>query len=61
MSIDDKNKSAEPDNASRQGIDKDPAEEKGKQEQVTDFDLKAKKVDADPEEEGKKGDEVESK
>lgn len=41
-------KSSMPDNSDRQGIDKDPKEEKGKQEQVTEKDLKGKKVDADP-------------
>jgi len=49
---------SEPDNASAQGVDKDPATEKGKQDQVTNFDLKAKKVDADPEEEAKKPDAI---
>jgi hypothetical protein len=38
-------------NAGRQGVDKDPAEEKGKKEKVTTKDLKGKKVDADPEDE----------
>jgi hypothetical protein len=35
-------------NANRQGVDKDPGEEKGKKEKVTTKDLKGKKVDADP-------------
>lgn len=37
-----------------QGVDKDPAEEKGKAEKVTSRDLKGKKVDADPESESDK-------
>jgi hypothetical protein len=41
-------------NADRQGVDKVPEQEKGKSEQVTDYDLKAKKVDADPEDENQK-------
>jgi hypothetical protein len=45
-----KNKKGDP-NADWQGVDKDPADEKGKAEQVTKEDLKDKKVDADPEEE----------
>jgi hypothetical protein len=45
-----KNKEGDP-NADWQGVDKDPADEKGKAEQVTKEDLKDKKVDADPEEE----------
>lgn len=49
---------SEPDNASAQGVDKNPETEKGKQEQVTNYDLKAKKVDADPEEEAKKPDAI---
>ena len=36
-------------NANGQGVDKVPAEEKGKKEKVTTRDLKGKKVDADPE------------
>jgi hypothetical protein len=36
-----------PDNKGKQGVDKDPALEKGKKEQVTEKDLKGKKVDAD--------------
>jgi hypothetical protein len=54
MSKDKATMKSEPSNATRQGIDKDPSEEKGKEEQVTTFDLKAKKIDADPEEEAKK-------
>ncbi len=42
---------SEPSNASAQGVDKDPNDEKGKASEVSDYDLKAKKVDADPEEE----------
>lgn len=38
-------------NADWQGVDKDPAEEKGKKEKVTIKDLKGKKVDGDPEKE----------
>ena len=49
---------AEPSNSSAQGVDKDPEQEKGKEEQVTNYDLKAKKVDADPEAENKKPDAV---
>jgi hypothetical protein len=45
---------SEPSNASAQGVDKDPKTEKGKEEEVTNFDLKAKKIDADPEEEAAK-------
>ena len=41
----------EPENKDRQGVDKAPGEEKGKQEKVTEKDLKGKKVDADPEKE----------
>lgn len=33
----------------KQGVDKDPREEKGKKEELTTTDLKGKKVDADPE------------
>jgi hypothetical protein len=36
-------------NEQRQGVDKAPGEEKGKAEQVSNDDLKGKKVDADPE------------
>jgi hypothetical protein len=36
-----------PDNTGKQGVDKDPAQERGKKEQVTEKDLKGKKVDAD--------------
>ncbi len=32
----------------RQGVDKDPSQEKGKKEKLTTEDLKGKKVDADP-------------
>jgi len=35
-------------NSNRQGIDKAPGEERGRSEQVTNKDLKAKQVDADP-------------
>jgi hypothetical protein len=38
-------------NADKQGVDKEPGEEKGKAEKVTPEDLKGKKVDADPAEE----------
>jgi hypothetical protein len=48
----------EPSNSSAQGVDKDPEKEKGKQEQVTNYDLKAKKIDADPEAESKKPDAI---
>ena len=41
-------------NADWQGVDKDPADEKGKKEKVTITDLKGKKVDADPEKESDK-------
>ena len=41
-------------NADWQGVDKDPAEEKGRKEKVTIKDLKGKKVDADPEKESDK-------
>jgi len=41
-------------NTQRQGIDKDPAEEKTKKEKVTAKDLKGKKVDADPSKESDK-------
>jgi hypothetical protein len=37
-----------PGNQDKQGTDKDPAEEHGKKEKVTQEDLKGKKVDADP-------------
>lgn len=44
----------ENDNRSRQGIDKDPKQEKGKGDKVTSKELKGKQVDADPStEEGK--------
>jgi len=36
-----------PANKDKQGVDKKPGEEQGKQEQVTDEDLKGKKVDRD--------------
>ncbi len=32
----------------RQGVDKDPSEEKGKKDRLTTEDLKGNKVDADP-------------
>ena len=54
----DKNKTKQTEdemlNADWQGVDKDPAEEKGKKEKVTKEDLKGKKVDADPNEESDK-------
>jgi hypothetical protein len=50
--------SSEPSNASAQGVDKDPKTEKGKQDEVSNYDLKAKKIDADPEEEGSKPDAI---
>jgi hypothetical protein len=56
MNKDKETMNEKPSNSSEQGVDKDPAKEKGKQEQVTDYDLKAKKVDADPEVENKKPD-----
>jgi hypothetical protein len=56
MSKDKTTTKSEPSNASGQGVDKDPKKEKGKGEQVTNYDLKAKKVDADPEVENKKPD-----
>ena len=49
---------SEPSNAAAQGVDKDPQTEKGKQDQVTTYDLKAKKVDADPAEEAGKQDAI---
>ena len=49
---------SEPSNATAQGVDKDPKKEKGKEEQVGNYDLKAKKIDADPEEEASKPDAV---
>ena len=58
MSNEKTTSNTEPTNASAQGVDKDPKSEKGKQEQVTNYDLKAKKVDADPEEESKKPDAI---
>ncbi|RYG30337.1 MAG: hypothetical protein EOO01_36870 [Chitinophagaceae bacterium] len=58
MSEDKSTMKNEPSNSSAQGVDKEPEKEKGKQEQVTNYDLKAKKVDADPEEEGKKPDAI---
>lgn len=45
---------AEPDNLDAVGNDIDPQKEKGKGEKVTNYDLKAKKVDADPAEEQEK-------
>lgn len=41
-------------NADQQAVDKAPGEERGKKEQVTNKDLKGKKVDADPEKESDK-------
>ena len=41
-------------NADWQGVDKLPADEKGKQEKVTKDDIKGKKVDADPSKESDK-------
>ena len=49
---------SEPSNASAQGVDKDPKKEKGKQDEVSNYDLKAKKIDADPEEEASKPDAI---
>lgn len=46
---DDANKQNYPLNKDQQGVDKAPGEEIGKGEQVTNNDLKGKKVDADPE------------
>jgi hypothetical protein len=40
-----------PTNRDQQAVDKAPGEERGKGEQVTNDDLKGKKVDADPEHE----------
>ena len=56
MSKDKTTMKSEPSNTSGQGVDKNPKKEKAKGEQVTNYDLKAKKVDADPEEEKKKPD-----
>lgn len=39
----------EPENKNKQGADKVPEQESGKQDKVTEKDLKGKKVDADPE------------
>jgi hypothetical protein len=43
-------------NRSQKGVDKAPGEEIGKAEKVTKFDLKNKKIDADPEAEAKADD-----
>jgi hypothetical protein len=56
MSPDKPKMNSEPSNASAQGVDKDPKDEKGKSNEVSDYDLKAKKIDADPEEERSKED-----
>ncbi len=56
MATDTPKMNSEPSNKEGQGVDKDPKDEKGKADQVTDYDLKAKKVDADPEEEQSKDD-----
>jgi hypothetical protein len=58
MSEDKATMKSEPSNASQQGVDKEPEKERGKEEQVTKFDLQAKKVDADPEEEANKPDAI---
>jgi hypothetical protein len=58
MNKDKPTTNSEPSNAAAQGVDKDPKKEKGAEEQVSNFDLKAKKIDADPEEEGKKPDAI---
>jgi len=56
MATDKPKMNSEPSNASAQGVDKDPKEEKGNANEVSDYDLKAKKIDADPEEEQAKDD-----
>ena len=58
MSKDKTTMKSEPSNSTPQGVDKDPGKEKGKGEQVSNYDLKAKKVDADPAEENKKPDAI---
>ena len=58
MSKDKPTSNSEPSNSTAQGVDKDPQKEKGNEEQVTNFDLKAKKIDADPQEEAKKPDAI---